>query len=512
MKTVCSFVTKFASLISWVLSCFDRVIFKGHLPISRPDQFERFVDYVLKIRRADFLKEVGPRLSERLVEHAKGFAKKYGRIYDYRPGEIDKDAWAKEQLEWSPVAEGLIGILCVMEACSSFKLAPGKDRPCFVLRKIPQRVLYYYFIDRELGFIHVRLQTWAPFTCQVYANGHDFVARQLKKKGIAFKQVDNAFVELSDPAAAQRSADRFAKLPWPKILERYARQVNPLLHDELRGTSHYWVIDQAEYATDLRFASEHVLAGLFLRLLEFALLTFSPKKIFCYLGRKWHERFDGEVQTRYKSVREPGACIKHFMKRNWLKMYDKLGLLLRVETVINQPGEFKVLRECQHRNGSKSMGWFAMCKGVGNMHHYQSHALACNQRYLDALAAVEDPTPVYDDLKQLTDRQRHQGSSYAGFNPAREEETRLFAAVLAGDHIAQGFCNKDIRTVLFAEHHRAPGHVRHSAAVGRILKRLHVRGLITKVPHTRRWRVTDKGRRILSDTLQIYRRYHAQAA
>src|SRR5262249_13970499 len=148
---------------------------------------------------------------------------------------------------------------------------------------------------------------------------------------------------------------------------------------------------------------------------------------------------------------------------------------------------------------SKSMGWFAMCKGVGNMHHYQSHALACNQRYLEALAAVENPTPAYDDLKQLTERQCHQGSSYAGFNPAREEETRLLAAVLAGDHIAQGFCNKGIRTVLYAEHHRAPEYVRHSAAVGRLLKRLHVRGLIIKVPHTRRWRVTDKGRRILSD-------------
>jgi hypothetical protein len=276
--------------------------------------------------------------------------------------------------------------------------------------------------------------------------------------------------------------------------------------------SHYWVVDQAEYATDIRFISKHALAGLFLRLLEFALLTFSPKKIFCYLGRKWHEQFNGEVQTRYKSVREPGACIKHFMKGNWLKMYDKLGLLLRVETVINQPGEFKVLRECQHRDGSKSMGWFPMCKGVGNLHHYQSHALACNQRYLDALAAVEDPTPVYDDLKQLTERQHDQGRSYAGFNPAREDEARLFAAVLSGDHIAQGFRNKDIRTALYAEHPRAPEHVRHSAAIGRLLKRLHVRGLITKVPRTRRWRVTDPGRRTLSNTLQTYRRYHAQAA
>ena len=512
MKTLSSFVAKFARVISWVLSCFDRVLFKGHLPISRLYEFEFFVDHRLKMRRVDVLKILGPAWSERLVEHSKRFAKKYGRHWEYFAGNVDKDAWAKEQLRKHPVAEGLVGILCVMEACPTFKLAPGKGRPRFVSRKVPQRVLYYYFIDRDLGLIHVRLQSWAPFTCQVYANGHDYVARQLKKKGIAFEQVDNAFVKLADPAAAQRIADRFAKLPWPKILERYARQVNPLLHDELKGMSHYWVTDQAEYATDVCFTSKHALAGLFLRLLEFALLTFSPKKIFSYLGRKWHERFDGEIQTHYKSVRDPGACIKHFMKRNWLKMYDKFGLLLRVETVINQPGEFKVLRECQRRDGTTKRGWFAMCKGVGNLHHYQSHALACNQRYLNALAAVDDPTPRYDDLKQLTERQRDKGRSYAGFNPARQEETRLFAAVLAGDHIAQGFRNKDIRTAVYAERPRTSDRRRQSAAIGRILKRLHVRGLVAKVPRSRRWRITDQGRRILGDTLQTYRRYHAQAA
>src|SRR5207245_3907271 len=100
----------------------------------------------------------------------------------------------------SPVLHGLVGVLCVMEACPTFKLAPGKERPGFVSRKVPQRVLYYYFLDKELGLMHVRLQTWAPFTCQVYANGHDYVAQQLQKKDNAFEQVDNAFVQLAEPA------------------------------------------------------------------------------------------------------------------------------------------------------------------------------------------------------------------------------------------------------------------------------------------------------------------------
>jgi hypothetical protein len=511
MKKLSSFQARFATLINWILSCFDRVIFKGYLPISRPYEFERFVDHVLKMRRADFIKILAPQWSDRIVSHSKRLAQQRGRTWKYAVGHVDKDGWAKDLLQKHPVTEGLVGVLCVMESCPTFKLASGKDRPQFVSRMVPQRVLYFYFVDKDLGLMHVRLQTWAPFTCQVYVNGHDYLARQLKK-GITFQQIDNAFVALGDPAAAQRHADRFANLPWPKILERYARRVNPLLDKELRKASHYWVADQAEYATDIRFHKPAHLVVLFRWLLDYALLTFSPKKIFCYLGRKWHERFDGEVQTRYKSVREPGACIKHLMKGNWLKMYDKLGLLIRVETVINQPGEFKVLRECQHRDGSKSTGWFAMGKGVGNLHHYQSHALACNERYLEALASVKDPTPSYDDLKELTERRREKGRSSAGFNPAREEETRLFAAVLEGDHIAQGFRNKDIRAAIPGDTLPNKNRRSRSAAVGRMLKRLHVRGLVVKVPRTRRWRVTGKGRRVLGDTLMTYCRYKSQVA
>ena len=512
MKTVCSFVAKFASLILWKLSCFDRVIFKGHLPFSYAAKFEAFVDYVLKMRRADFMEIVAPAWSEPLVEHAKAFAAKFGRLYEYHQGDIDKDAWAKEQRHQPSLNHGRIGVLCVMEACPTFKLARAEGRPCFVSKKIPQRVRYYYFWDKDLGLMHVRLQTWAPFTCQIYVNGHDYVMQKLTQRGIRFAKIDNAFVQLDDPKEAQHIANRFAKLPWPKILERYARLVNPLLPKELKQMSHYGVIDQAEFSTDLLFTSKHALGGLFARLLEFALLTFSPKKIYQYLGRKWHERFDGELATGYKTEREPGSCIKHFMKKNWLKMYDKLGLLVRVETVINQPGEFKVFRACQHRDGSTSKGWFPMGKGVGNMHHDQRHALACNQRYLEALAPVDDPTPGYDDLKTLTEPKREQGRSYAGFNPARAEEVRWFAAVLAGDHIGKGFRNKDIRLALYDGVKEQRRRQRQSAAIGRMLNRLHVRGLVKKVPRTRLWRMTDRGRAILGDTLRTYRRYSTQAA
>jgi hypothetical protein len=502
MNTVWRFVTKFASLIVCTLHCFDRVIFKGHLAMASPREVERFIDYVLKVRRCHFFKELAPRYSDRLVEHAQRWAKKAGRTYLYRTGLFRKDHWAEQLIREQRLEQGLVGILCTQETCHSFQLVPGDQRPRVVSRPRAQRVLYYYFLDPQLGLIHVRLQTWAPFTLQVYVNGHDWLAQQMARLGLGFVQQHNAFTQLDDPVKAQRQADRFARLNWTTILGRYGRLVNPLLNKELACYRARWVVDQAEFATDLLFRTPATLTGLYQKLLQFATVTFTPKDILGFLGRKWDRRFDGDVQTEVKTDRLLGTRIKHRMTKNWLKMYDKFGQILRVETVINRPKEFSVYRTRHHRDGSASPGWFPMNKDVGSLVHYQEQALACNRRYLDALAVVDDPTPAYQELRQLTEPKVVAGRSLAG-NPARRDDVRLFAAVLDGDHAARGFRNREVRTALFGE--GGPDKARHSAAVGRLLKRLHARHLLAKIPRTRRWRVTERGRQLLSRAVELYR-------
>lgn len=269
--------------------------------------------------------------------------------------------------------------------------------------------------------------------------------------------------------------------------------------------------DQAEYSTDILFQSQSARAGLFTKLLEFSWRTFSPTDVLGFLGRKLHGNFTGEVLTDVKTERDAGARIKHRMKENWLKMYDQFGLILRIETVFNQPGEFQILRECTRTERTRYRAWCPMPKGVGNLHHYQSHALACNQRDLPALSHVAAPPLVDRNLAQLAKPKRVHGRNSIGFNPARRGDLQLSAAVLDGDHIAQGFRNKDIRRALKPPEKTGPARrartdSRTSTAISRLLKRLHMRGLIAKVSHTQRWRVTESGRKILSPTLSLYRR------
>jgi hypothetical protein len=502
MSTVSRFLTKFASLILCTLHCFDRVIFKGHLTMAAPSKLEMFVDYVLRVRRCHFIKVLAPQYSETLVRHAQAMARRAGRTYLYRTGSFKKDQWAERIIREQRIESGLVGILATQETCNSFTLVPGDKRPRFVCKPRQQRVLYYYFLDRQLGLIHVRLQTWAPFTLQVYVNGHNWLAQQLARLQLGFVLTGNAFTELDESAKVQRQADRFARLDWATILTRYARRVNPLLRKELSWFTLRWVVDQAEFSTDLLFKSRTALAGLYEKLLAFANVTFTPQDVLRFLGRKMHGRFDGEVHTELKTDRLFGTRIKHRMRSNWLKMYDKFGLILRVETVINDAKAFAVYRKRYHHDGTSSQGYFPMNKEVGCLVQYQEHALACNRRYLDALAVVDDPAPAYQQLRQLTEPKTVAGRSYAGFNPARRDDVRLFAAVLAGDHIAQGFRNAHIRLKFFGA--ASAPNTRHSAAVGRLLKRLHNRQLLAKIPRTRRWRLTNDGRHLLSQAVQLY--------
>jgi hypothetical protein len=503
MKVFSRFVAKFASLIVAVLTCFDRVRFTGYLPITSARALEGFVDHGLKIRRCEFMAFAGKQ-SEFVVEHAKRLAEQAGAAYQFLQGPHRKETIVDNLLRQRPISQGLICVLCCMECCPSFKLKHGKDRPSLVNARRQQRVLYFYFLDPELGLIHIRLTTWFPFTAQVCVNGHSWLAQQMLKRRLGFTQQDNAFIALDNPKAAQKIADRFASQNWPKILHRLLRQVNPLLRQPwLRAFTYYWVVDQAELSTDLIFTSREALAGLYPRLLDHAVVSFSAKDILTFLGRRFHPRFDGEVLTDCRKDRWPGARIKHRMKNNWLKMYAKFGLVLRVETVINNPREFRV-RRLRSRKGRREMVWCPMNKGVCNLYRYHEVSLAANQRYLDALSVVEDPAPAYRQMEELTEPVVLSGRSHAAFNPASRTHIRLFGALLDGHHLLRGFRNADIREALFGLTDDDTQRRRQSASVGRMLKRLHVRALIAKVPRCRRWHVTQKGHQVLGAAVRLY--------
>lgn len=325
-----SFIAKHAEQITGVLSCFDRLIFKGYLPCSHPKGMEAFLaqrGILLKDFRAFALKQ-----SATIKEHARALADQAGRPFIFLDKRIRKEDRVRQLIRAEGLTQGLVCVFAVQETCTSFKIAYGQGRPC--LRKTYPRclVLYFYYLDPQYGLLHVRLPTWFPFTLQVYLNGHEWLARQLDQRGIGYRQQDNAFVAIDDLVAAQQLADQFPRKHLRRFFDALAKRVNPLVRSVLKGASYYWVTDQAEYATDLLFKDRDSLRSLYQRLLRHATLAFSAEDILGFLGQKLAPTFQGEVTTDCKK-RPQGFRIKHHYDGNWLKMYDKVGRVLRIEIV-----------------------------------------------------------------------------------------------------------------------------------------------------------------------------------
>ncbi len=191
---------------------------------------------------------------------------------------------------------------------------------------------------------------------------------------------------------------------------------------------------------------------------------------------------------------------------NWIKMYDKAGSVLRVETVINEPEAFKVRKRV--RRGDKTVTeWVPMRKGVANLFRYRDVSRASNGRYFEALAVVDDPTHAITGLNAITQRKRTRtGQSVKAFNPLSEENQRIFKALLSGAHAMSGFRNAELREQLaesgfFKSCRRCLR--KQSAKLSKLLKRFHVYGLIAKIPRTRRWRLTKKGFALLSAAVAL---------
>ena len=499
------FLAKHAEKIVGTISCFDRVNFKGYLPVSYPESLVQFM-----LCRGFLVKDFGrvvERNSKRVVAHAKEMAQKAGRPYRYLNRPTDKEALARRIAERDGVKEGLVCVLSAVEGCRSFAIVGGEGRPRLVGAPRKCLCLYFYFIHPELGWLHVRIQSWFPFTVQVCLNGHEWLARKLDREGIAYRRADNAFVWIADPARAQALANGFVKKRWPRVLSALARRVNPLLGNLLGRMKYYWVTDQAEYATDVLFRSPSALRPLYENLLRHATLCFGAEEVMTFLGRKLTGGFAGEV-VNHSTRRWPGARVKHRMKGNWIKMYDKHGSILRVETVINDPSEFRV-RRWGIRQGRRQLGWYPMAKGVANLFRYAEVARAANRRYLDALAGLEDPSAAIQALRTVASPVRREGRSYRGFNPASEHDSRLFAAVLRGEHALKGFRNCHVAQRLYPATKDPAERRRQSARVTRLLQRLHAHGLIAKIPRSQRWRVTRRGNAIMTCLVKVHRHdYH----
>src|SRR5438876_8183465 len=174
--------------------------------------------------------------------------------------------------------------------------------------------------------------------------------------------------------------------------------------------------------------------------------------------------------------------------------------VLRPETTIHQAEDLKVYRTPETRPDAP-MAWYPLRRGVADLYRLAQIAKAANERYVPALAAASITTPLAKEAAIVCQPVRRDGRRYRALNPFEAADAQLLAAVNRGEWALKGFRNREIRVLLFGQPKDKKQKCSQAAKVSRRLALLHAHGLIAKVPHTYRWQVTAKGRRILTALL-----------
>ncbi len=197
--------------------------------------------------------------------------------------------------------------------------------------------------------------------------------------------------------------------------------------------------------------SQAKLARIHQDLMTAAITGFGAEDVMRFLGRKPHGNFTGEVIIDSKK-RPEGCCIKFRIRRNSLKIYDRLNVL-RIETPLNNPAEFKILTSSENAEGETVCRWCPLRKGVSNFWRYAQVGRGANARLINALANAPLQGEATDALDRLCRFPRKAGQPFAAFNPVTTENVALFKALLSGEFALNGFRNGDLLHKLCPNQH-----------------------------------------------------------
>ena len=337
----------------------------------------------------------------------------------------------------------------------------------------------------------MRVPTWCPFRLQFYCNGHNWLARLFDQKQIRYQLLDNAFSAIEDWAAAQQLSDSWDPSRLHRKLDEFSDRYCPVL--KRIEESYHWSLDEAEYATDIVFRRQADLQSIYGQLIRTAIHTVKPDDIATFLGKKLNGNYQDEMGNRY-NVRIEGTRVRHSMGMASIKMYDKFGQILRIETTAKDISFFKHYREVEQRNGESVMKFAAMKKTIYSLGALREALSAANYRYLEFLSAIDDPRNGVDKLNKITRTVHEEARSYRGFNFFDRDDEALFLGLARGEFTISGVQNRTLRA-LFPQFS--------SGQMSRIIRRLRTHGLIKKACHCYKYYLTTLGKQVVALGLKL---------
>jgi len=517
------FIEKYGDEVIGVLSGFDRLVFRGSLRRLNQGFWSKSLKAFLAIGMERYLSQ-NSILMKDYANHVKRVSEsiKVSSLKPYRERDLpvellrsaaaDKEAIARQVAAKKQISSGLVCAISTLEPSPTFEHRGThiirRDRPC--------HVLYHYQIDPEIGWMHARLQTWFPFNVQIAINGREWLARQMDRVGLKYRQQGNCFVWIEDYQQAQKLMAQQLQVNWAERLHGFAQQLNPLHATIFQRyeTEYYWTCYQSEWATDVVFQNPDFLKRVMGWLVPHGMMSYSSPDVMRYFGKKVNQNgtipagFNGTVQMDLRRYRE-GERVKFKLNGNSIKFYDKAyspyGSVLRAaETTLNKVKDFRVFRP-KEGGPEDDLQWRPMRLGIADLNRRAEVSQKANERFLDGLAAVDDTRRVEELTDAIQLRTHWNGRPVRALRPWADDKP-LLTAIQHGEFMINGFRNRDLQAILYDEPAVTPQEKRRrSAAISRKLRLLRAHGLIQKINRTHRYRLSPSAGPILIAVLTTAR-------
>ena len=238
---------------------------------------------------------------------------------------------------------------------------------------------------------------------------------------------------------------------------------------------------QVEYATDIVFKRQAYLGPVYEELVRTATHAVKADNIATFLGRKLNANCQDEMGNDFHT-RIQGTRIRHHMGKAAIKMYDKHGIMLRIETTANDVSFFKHYREVVHRDGASTLKFAPMKKTIYSLKDLATLLRGANRRYIEFLAAIDNPANGIKRLDKVSKPVRAGNRTYRGFNLFDPGDLKLFTVILRGEFMISGFKNADLRRHI-------PG--KNTGQISAILRRLRKHGIVKKARHCYKYGSSD---------------------
>ena len=422
------FIARYQGQLSGVLSGFDRLVFRGQLPLNHKPGMKGYL-WAHDLGLKDF-GEHAEGLSRRVKQASLATIESAGRPVKYlNSGKDDKQQLALEIARTDRIVNGPVCAFTAVELCSSYTVKGRRETKKIDLERTPRKCLciYQYWMHPIFGFMSARLQTWFPFPITIYLNGREWLAQQLEQAGMNYRRHRNCFTWIEDFERAQTLMNEQLRANWVELFAGVRAWVHPLFSEISKQypMAYSWSCPDSEWAMDLIFRDGEQLRRLYPQLVHLGMTGFSSPDVLRFMGKR--VRPDGTTVGVHElpissdlKVRPNGVRIKHRLGSNSIKLYDKaydeLGAVLRPEITISDARLFRVFRRAND-DEKAPLKWHKMRSGIADLHRRAEISQQALDRYCSALAAVDDSTTIAELTAPIERRVRWKGSSVRALHP-----------------------------------------------------------------------------------------------